>query len=109
MMKFFDKIEQTETERSCRVGAPHTKLTATAKARSMLRCYKVRLALRLRIQRLQNRFLHVHAIFRLIENYRLRAVEHFRSDFTLAMRRKAVHEESVGRGESHQRGVHLIR
>ena len=58
---------------------------------------------------MQDRFLHVHAIFGLIENHGLRAIENFRSDFIAAMRGKAVHEDSVRRGERHELCVHLIR
>src|SRR5713226_7639226 len=60
-------------------------------------------------QSMQDGFLHVHAVFGLIEDDRLRTVEDFRSDFQAAVRRKAVHEYGVRRGERHQFGVHLIR
>jgi len=58
---------------------------------------------------MQDGFLHVHAIFGLVEDDGLRAVENFRRDFEAAVRRKTVHEDGVGSGESHEFGVDLIR
>src|SRR5713101_180845 len=60
-------------------------------------------------QSMQDGFLHVHAVFGLIEDDRLRTVEDFRGDFQAAVRRKTVHEYGVRRGERHQLGVDLIR
>src|SRR5260370_14390598 len=60
-------------------------------------------------QSMQDSFLHVHAVFGLIENDRLWAVEDFRSNFQAAVRRKTAHERGVRRGERHHLGVDLIR
>src|SRR5882724_2498819 len=59
-------------------------------------------------ERVRDCFLHVHAIFRLIQNDRLRAIENFRRDFVAAMRREAMHENSAALGKRHELPVHLI-
>jgi len=53
-------------------------------------------------QSVQDGLLHVHAIFGLVENERVRAIEDFRGDFQAAVRRKAVHKDSVWGGKRHQ-------
>src|SRR5579859_1906376 len=59
-------------------------------------------------QSVQDGFLHIHAVLRLIEYDRLRAVENFGSDFEAAVRRKTVHKGGVGSGKSHQFGIDLV-
>ncbi len=44
---------------------------------------------------MQDGFLHVHAIFGLVEDHRLRAVKDFLRNFEAAVRRKTVHKDSV--------------
>src|SRR2546430_6877186 len=50
--------------------------------------------------RSQDGLLHVHAVFGLIEDHRLRAVEYFRRDFQAAVRRKAESEEHTSELQS---------
>ena len=49
----------------------------------------------------------MHAVFGLVEDDGLRAVEDCVGDFGVAARGQAVHEDGVGRGFGHQRFVHL--
>ena len=58
-------------------------------------------------QQQQQCFLAMHAVFGLIEDDGLRAVEHFVGDFSIAARGQAVHEDRMGSGFTHQRFVHL--
>ena len=60
-------------------------------------------------QHQQQCLLRVHAIFGLIEDDGLRAVEHCVRDFGVAVRGEAVHEDGVGLGVRHQRFVDLVR
>jgi hypothetical protein len=46
----------------------------------------------------QDGFLHVHAIFRLIEDNGGWTVENFVCDFRAAMGRKAMHKNGIGSG-----------
>src|SRR5271156_6270443 len=59
-------------------------------------------------QRQQNRFLHVQAIFGLLENDGAWRIHDGFADFRAAMRRKTVHEDCVGRGMGEERVVNLI-
>src|SRR2546430_1132296 len=51
-------------------------------------------------QSMQDRFLHVHAVFGLVQDDRLRAIEDFRRDFQAAVCRKTVHEDGIRRAEA---------
>jgi hypothetical protein len=53
-------------------------------------------------------FLRVHAVLRLIEDDGLRTVEHGICDLGVAVSGKAVHEDSVGLRELHERLVDLV-
>src|SRR4029077_8265479 len=59
-------------------------------------------------QREQNRFLHVQAIFRLVEDDGALGIHHPVGDFRAAVRRQAVHEDGVRRGLREERVIHLI-
>ncbi len=56
----------------------------------------------------QNRFLHMQPIFRLIDNDRLRSVEHLGGNFFSAMGRQAMHDDGIGFGPLQQPPVQLI-
>ncbi len=58
-------------------------------------------------QQQQQGLLRMQAVFGLIEDDGLRAVEHCVGDFGIAARGQAVHEDRVRRGLGHQRLVHL--
>jgi hypothetical protein len=60
-------------------------------------------------QRQKKRFLHVKAIFSLIESDALGRFHHLIRHFLAALGWQAVHKESVGAGFCQQSGVHLIR
>ena len=59
-------------------------------------------------QSVQDGFLHVHAIFGLVQDYGVRAIQNFRSYFEAAMGWEAVHEDGFRRGVRHQFGIDLI-
>ncbi len=56
----------------------------------------------------QDGLLGVHAVFGLVEDDRLRAVEDCVGDFGVAVRGEAVHEDCVGLGVGHQGFVDLV-
>src|ERR1700722_19261394 len=59
-------------------------------------------------QRQQNRFLHVQAIFGLLENDRTRRIHNVSRDLSATMGGEAVHEDCVGSGVRKQRVVYLV-
>jgi hypothetical protein len=52
-------------------------------------------------QVLHQRLLRVHAVFGLVPDHALRAVDDRRRDFLAAMRRQAVHEQRLGTRDTH--------
>src|SRR3981081_3055067 len=60
-------------------------------------------------QQIQNGFLNMHAIFRLLEDERVFRVHHFVSHFLTAMRRQTVQEHRVRSGFGHEFAIHLVR
>ena len=56
----------------------------------------------------QHRLLSMHAIFRLIEDNRLRSIENSVCDLGVAVSRKAVHEDSIGLRMRHQGFIDLV-
>src|SRR5215471_3680502 len=81
---------------SCWVRAPARAETETVRSIGLAK------------QGVQDRLLHVHAVFRLVQHHRLRSVQHLRCNLMAAMRGQAMHERRAAFEQRHQLAIHLV-